>query len=113
MAVEDFIQEFRRMVDERTDATYSDDVLIADYLEPTAVDGMPDLEAAAAKLWQEKAASYAELVTVSEAGSSRALSDLAKNARDMAKMYRDIVSSRVPVTAPGSRRSQTRAIERA
>lgn len=41
----------------------------------------------AADIWREKAANYAALVNVSESGSSRALSDLHKNALEMAKHF--------------------------
>lgn len=113
MAAIDYLAEFRQAVDEPADETeYTDAELISVYLEPyTGEDGVSDVEAAAARLWRVKAGKYHKLVTVSEAGSSRALSDLLKNALHMAKSYEDKVASRTTVET--SRRARTRAIERA
>jgi hypothetical protein len=43
----------------------------------------------AGRIWRNKAASFAHLVTISEGGSTRAMSDLYKNALAMAKSYED------------------------
>lgn len=46
-------------------------------------------------LWSEKAAGYAGLVNVSESGSSRNMSDLHKNALEMAKHYGALADAEV------------------
>lgn len=51
------------------------------------IDGEATLNAAASKVWVLKAGQFASLVDVSESGSSRKLSDLRKNAIEMAKHY--------------------------
>lgn len=56
-----------------------------------AADG--DLEAAASAGWRLKAAHYADLVDVSEGNSTRAMSDLHKNALAMAKYYAGEIAS--------------------
>lgn len=56
-----------------------------------AVDG--DLDKAALAGWEEKAAEYANLVTVAEGNSSRQMSDLHKNALTMVKHYRDVAGT--------------------
>jgi hypothetical protein len=53
------------------------------------------LEAAAASVWQVKAASYAELVDVSEGTSKRNLSALHKNALTMAEYWSKFASTTV------------------
>lgn len=79
------IQQLRRMTAE-TDtesSVYSDeemDVAI------TAADG--NLRAAAAQIWDEKAAALAALVDTSESGSSRRMSQAHTNALAMATGYR-------------------------
>lgn len=52
--------------------------------------------------WQEKAAEYANLVTVAEGNSSRQMSDLHKNALTMVKHYSDLLGPGGTV-APASR----------
>lgn len=66
---------------------------------------------AAAKIWGQKAAGFAELVNISEAGSSRSMGALHQNALNMAKYYADLgcPGEDPPVAAT---RTQTRAIER-
>lgn len=69
------------------------------------------LEAAAAEVWQTKAALYAEMVRVSEGGSSRDLGDLHRNALRMAQHYNAAsVVDTAPLPRPAGPR--TRAIER-
>jgi hypothetical protein len=57
-----------------------------------------DLQAATVAGWQIKAAIYSDMVDVAEGNSSRALSDLHKNALAMVKFYSD--SSNLSVTSP-------------
>lgn len=93
MAIEDLIPQFRRMVDEPDDTTYSDESIVADFLSPNTLLGVTDLNTAAAQLWREKAAAAAELVNTSESGSSRALGDIYKNALEMAKHYEALATA--------------------
>jgi hypothetical protein len=51
-------------------------------------DGTLDFNLAAADVWSQKAAAAAELVDTAESGSSRKLSDIAKNALLMEKSFR-------------------------
>lgn len=67
-----------------------------------------DTDAVAADIWAQKASQYAELVDISEAGSSRKNSQLYKNALEMAAHFR----SDVVVPAAGLDFSTTRAIVR-
>lgn len=85
---------------------YTDD-LLDEYL--SATDG--DLDEAAARIWREKAAAFAELVDISEAGSSRKNSDLYKNAMEQAA-YFEGVGEEGDVPEPGTY-STTRRIVRA
>jgi hypothetical protein len=52
------------------------------------VDSLGGVEAAAAEVWDQKASKFSELVDVSEAGASRKLSDLYKNAVAQADRFR-------------------------
>lgn len=71
------IAEVRRATNEPNDTNGYTDVLIGAYIDASDVAG------AAAKIWSEKAAKYAELVNTSEAGASHAFSDLHKHAIEM------------------------------
>lgn len=51
------------------------------------------LNMAALIVWREKAAYYSRMVTVSEGGSSRSMSDLQRQALEMVKMYERAVAS--------------------
>lgn len=83
MASPEAILDLRHKIgDVEAPQTYTDEVLSA-LLD--AVDG--DSDAVAASIWRQKAASYAEMVDISEAGSSRKNSDLFKNAQAMAEHY--------------------------
>lgn len=84
MASASDIAEVRRNTDEPTDATYTDTV-IGGYIDSLGVAG------AAAKIWREKAAQYATLVDVTEAGASHKFSDLNKNALAMAAYWEGLV----------------------
>jgi hypothetical protein len=78
----DKMDRLRRMTDE-FDTTTISAIDLADYIN--ARNG--DLNAAAYDIWMEKAATYAKLVNVSEAGSSRSLGDLHEQALTMAERY--------------------------
>lgn len=68
-----------------------------------------DLNTAIHDVWMAKAAGFSDLVDVSESGSSRKLSDLAKNAREMAKVY---LGYSLDAIAAIEKRPNTRAIVR-
>ncbi len=69
------------------DETYTNEQLDA------MIDGELTLNRVILKIWREKAAAYAEMVTVSEAGSSRSLSELHGNALEMIKVYQQLVDA--------------------
>lgn len=84
MASDAQIADLRRKISESDETTWTDDALAALI---DAANG--DLDSVASSIWEEKAASYAELVDISEAGSSRKNSQLYSNALKMAKHYGD------------------------
>lgn len=85
-----------------------EDILVLDM----DVDGVFNLDLAAARVWRQKAGDAADLTDTTESGSTRALSKLHKNALDMALMYEGKAAGEEAVI-DGSRRTQTRAIRRA
>jgi hypothetical protein len=94
MADENQIAELRLLVGEPDDSNgWTDEQLAA------AIDVTGTLEGAAARVWSSKAATFSQLVDVSESGSSRKLSDLHKNALTMAERYRNQAQASV-VTGP-------------
>lgn len=82
MATPDQIAQVRRNTNESTQEPFADDLIWG------LIDDLGSVEAASASIWEQKAASYSELVNVSEAGASRALGDLYKNALSMADRWR-------------------------
>jgi hypothetical protein len=74
------IEEVRQNVSEPTPETWGDDDigLLIDEL---------GVDLASARIWRKKAAGFAELVDVSEAGSSHGFSDLQGKALKMAEMF--------------------------
>ncbi len=89
MATEAAIAAVRENTNEPTAETFSDE-RIGDY-----VDTLGSIEAASAAVWRRKAGIYSELVVVTEAGSTRKLSDLSKSASAMAASW----DSKVPGAA--------------
>lgn len=87
------------------------DTTLSDAQLGQILDAAECANAAAAQIWGQKAAEYAGLVNISEAGSSRSMGGLHQNALNMAKYYADLgcPGQDPPVTAT---RTQTRAIER-
>lgn len=82
MATAEEIASLRLLIAEtEDDLPYSDEVL------GERLDGATSLQGLAQSIWTEKAAAYAELVSTSESGSSRQLSDLHKNALAMASHF--------------------------
>jgi hypothetical protein len=69
-----------------------------------------DLNLAAATIWAEKAAGYADLVNVTEAGSSRSLSDLYKHAADQRDHFQTLADTTAGTVQVSS---TTRPIQRA
>ena len=92
MATAEEIAAFRLLISEEKDELpYSDAILGA------RLDSAASNESLAAQIWREKAATFAGLVSVSESGSSRQLSDLHANALKMAEHF-----VQADPTAPGS-----------
>lgn len=87
MATGSDIASLRRLINEPEDvAPYTD-------LELTArIDAAGGLDVVAYEIWGEKAAAYADLVDVSEGGSSRKMGDLHEQALNMVSFF----GSRVP-----------------
>lgn len=82
MATAEEIATLRLLIAEEVDELpYSDQVL------GERLDASNSAAGLAREIWTEKAARYAELVNVSESGSSRNLSDLHKNALAMAGYF--------------------------
>lgn len=67
----DQLAQLRRMVDESDDANGYTDALLLAGVEAFFADGAYNLRGYAASIWEEKATKVAELVRVSESGSSR------------------------------------------
>lgn len=103
MATVSEIASLRRMVNEPTATLYSDVDL------GTLIDGSTNLAGAAATIWDEKAARFAQLVNVKEGSSSRDLGDLYEQALSMSTHY----SSASLAAAGGRKPARTRDIERA
>lgn len=100
MATQADINTLRRITNELDDTFYTD-LTLADYLDANG-----SVDAAAAVIWQEKAARASNLVNVSESGSSRSMQQVYQNALDQAKFYSGRAgtdagsSSDVPFTVP-------------
>lgn len=103
MATVDQILELRRLINELTEESYTDAVLA------TRIDASESLQALSAVIWREKAATLAGLVDVREGNSDRKLSQLYKQALEMAVSFEAQTSAEVVATRRGSR---TRPIER-
>jgi len=70
---------------EQTDDVFSDSY-IGQLIDENGVTG------ATAMIWESKAARYSTVMDVSEAGASHKFSDLFKNAKDMALLWRGKVT---------------------
>lgn len=106
MASAEQIAELRRKIAEPDATTYSDAVLGVRIDEASN-----DINNVAYDIWQEKAAMYADLVDISEAGSSRKNSQLHANALKMAHYFGTIDQD--PETPVVESASTTRRIVRA
>ena len=99
-------EQLRRATGENdVDSTYEDSDLDF-YLDEAS----GDVNDAAARIWREKASNYAELVDITEAGSSRKNSTLYESATKQAEYYEGATSGD-ETPAPGTY-STTRAIVR-
>lgn len=78
MADEATIARLRRMTDLAVDDAVYTDELLSGYIDDLGLDG------ANTAVWREKAAKFAQLVDTTESGSSRSLSQLYKQAMEMA-----------------------------
>jgi len=96
------IRRLRSIVAEESQTNYSDSLLDAVLFR-----NGDDIDLAAAEVWREKAAAYADLVDVNNAGSSRKLSQLYDRAVKQAELHE------VEAGAGPTRGARTRAIERA
>lgn len=85
MATVEEVAQLRRMVAEPDDTTYTDEMLGA--IIDGYGEGAAPLAASAQDVWLQKAASYADLVNISEGGSSRSNGQLHTNALTMARIY--------------------------
>jgi hypothetical protein len=103
MATSDQMAALRRAanITSEDDATYPDGLLSA------IIDAAGSVEAAAARIWREKAAATAEMVNTTESGSSRALSDIHRNALELAAGF-----EKVAINSSSRGRSSTTDIER-
>lgn len=79
MATQDELDALHRVANiPASDETYTD-TLLATYIDSSA-----SIEAAAARIWRERAAVMAGMVDTTESGSSRKLSQLSENALKLA-----------------------------
>lgn len=93
MATDDQIASLRRAT-----ALEADDPAYTDTLLGGLFDDL-GLAAAAAQVWQEKAASYAGLVDTTESGSTRRLSQLHEQAMKMRDALAEETDTTLPATA--------------
>jgi hypothetical protein len=89
--------QLRRMAGELDSDTYTN----AD-LDIFVERASGDLNRAAALVWNEKAGAYADLVSISEAGSSRQNSDLYKHATDQRAYYESLAGSGASAATTGT-----------
>jgi hypothetical protein len=92
MATTEQVASLRRMVDEATTDTYTDEALSA------IIDAELSVDAAAATVWREKAAKASTLVNITESGSSRSMQQIFENAMKMANFYSTSSEEEVVVT---------------
>lgn len=96
MATEEDIAALRLLVAEPSDSDIYTDVVLGAILD--AASG--DLNKSAYEVWVRKAAASAELVDISEGGSSRKMGDIYEQSLAMAKFFGDQVSGGVTPDAP-------------
>ena len=96
MASASQIATVRANTNESTDANGYTDVVLGGLVDANG--GSVNL--ASAVVWRRKAAKYADLVNVSEAGASRQMSDLFKHAQEMAAFYEGLGNETLDPTSP-------------
>lgn len=103
MATAEDVARLRRLVNEPTTDTY-DNITLSGYID------LNGILKAAAELWREKAAKYAELVDTTEGTSSRKMSQLRDSATKLAEHYEGLAVASAPPAAAD--RPRSRAITR-
>lgn len=99
------IATVRQDINELDDTVFSDES-IGLLIDANGVTG------ATAALWRRKAAIYADQVNTSEAGASRALSDLNKHALAMAASWDALKTAEVTEAAGGKARAKVHKVVR-
>lgn len=105
MATAGDIGSVRDNINEQDDTTFRDDVIDA-LIDANGIAG------ASAVLWRRKAAIYADQVNTSEAGASRALSDLNKHALAMAATWDGVKTAEDTEAIGGKQRARVHKIVR-
>lgn len=103
MATPGDVDQVRRNTNVSEDDAVHTFALIESYVDEFGVSG------ASAKIWLEKAATYADLVDVSEAGATERLGQLKDQAMEMALHWTQLTAV---ATGTGSNRAKTHALER-
>lgn len=97
MATGEELLTFRDYINESDDTNGWTEGKLTSYLTKYST-----LYRAAAAVWSVKASGYAELVNVSESGSSRSLGDLFERAQRMASYYKGLADNEeIPVVPSG------------
>lgn len=94
------LAQLRRLINEPDAAGTYSDVELTDRLTAAA----NDMNTVARDVWAEKVAAYADLVNISEGGSSRSMSQAYDHAKEMWKHYYDLVLLEAGNAAPVLRR---------
>lgn len=92
MATVTEIATLRLYVAEPDETDWTDEMLSG------IIDSSTSLNAAAVEVWDAKAAAAANLVDISEGGSSRKMSDLVKNAQIMRELFASRILNPVDAT---------------
>lgn len=96
MATAEQIAELRLMIAEEPDSEIYTDAVLAAIIDAAE----DDLNKSAYEVWVRKAAASAELVDISEGGSSRKMGDVYEQALTMAKFYGERVAGGVDPDPP-------------
>lgn len=107
MATQSDIDTLRRFIGD----TDPSNQLYTDEFLGDLIDSLGSVNKAALSIWEGKAATAVELVTVSESGSSRSNGEIFKNAQQMIAYFRGLVDKDEP-PEPIRHGSYTRRIER-
>lgn len=103
MASNEDVARLRRLTNEPTTTTY-DNITLSSYIDTNGI------IKAAAEVWREKEAKYANLVDVTEGSSSRRLSQLRDGAAKLAAQYDELAL--LAVVPSAADRPRSRAISR-